>query len=528
MTRTLVLLFVFFATRIYASDISIQKSRPFKSNHKNVYPIQLVASDSFQIIYTQGNEKKSTQEVLFANQKFRTTKKIILKTKPQERADNFIWTGEKLIILWEKKVKNDRLLSYQLISKNGRRTSVSNLIQLPNCFSPYLKDHNVEIIYSPNKQYAAFIIQDFVLKKNSKKNPQFTEYLVIFDRNGQILEKQKNSSDRFDKISGVYFLTDQGELLKFKSENAQKQIRVDKKNLTNKEKEVITFHTDLPDSVQVLSYQIHFNSTTDTYDYLAKIKTNDTVTGQNGLLSMKLNLEKDSVQNAQFTLYSPAFLSAFQNNKKFSEGQVIYPDLSLGEQFITRKVCFNASGGTFYVQEFYNQSYPKILNENTDKEYPERNSYRFTQDYNIQSSYNMLDFIVTYINPQGKIEWSIRIPKEQLGLGYQFGSFDAFARDSSLYLFYNTELPGNSFLKTMNLTRIDMDKVIPILVTVQGDATYQKKDIRPLLDEGLIFFPWFSNALPANWRLPFRMLLQLNTAKSPSQAEWIEVRPSSK
>ena len=160
MSILLFLILSILTVQVEAKDFNVKSSNSITIKDKDSYPIQLIHADSSFVIYTKGTESNEIKSIEFLNNTLRSVNNIKLKTTPIDRVEYVIWTGDQLIILWEKKNKNDRALSYQIINKNGRTSAKTFLGNLENCFSNYLKEHQVEIIKSPNNENFGFIVNE--------------------------------------------------------------------------------------------------------------------------------------------------------------------------------------------------------------------------------------------------------------------------------------------------------------------------------------------------------------------------------
>lgn len=523
MSQILLIIFSLLSFNVFATEFDIKTSSPSKIKYQNAFPIQLIHADDNYIIYNKGNASGLTKEVEFFNKDFKSLKKIPLTTKSGDRADYFIWTGEQLITLWEKKVKNNRSLAFQLTGINGRASSKSNLGVLENCFSPYLRDHQVETISSPNQEYFAFIVKDVYSKSYSGKNADYYEFIAVFDKKGKLLEKQKNTFNEFTKMDGFHFLTDEGDLLKVVSNSSKNELLVTKKNLSEKKNENFKITLDFPKPAKPVTYHIIFNNNSKTYDYIATTKSHDTIIGQNGIFIAKFDFNEQVEKSNWYSPFADTLLLQFRNISNFSEGNSLFKDLSLSSDFRTRKIVAKDDGGFYVIQEYYNSFRPEFLKGNTKQETSSKIENRFNTDYRLNTSYNTLDLIVTHVNPSGKVEWIQRIPKSQNGLGYQYGSFDAFSSDDNLYILYNREKNESSFVKKMDSDHVPISNIVPLGRKIDAEGNLSFFDLTKKLEGKMIFYPLFSisgNAEKNN----FVSFIQQNTSATPCDGKLIRIQ----
>ncbi len=523
MSKILLIIFSLIPLHVFATDFDIKTGSPSKIKYQNTFPINLIHADDNHIIFNKGNESGLTKEIEIFNKDFRSLKKIALKTKSNDRADYFLWTGEQLIVLWEKKIKNNRSLAFQLIGINGRTSSKSNLGVLEKCFSPYLRDHQVSTISSPDQEYFAFIIKDVYAKSYSGKNADYNEFIAVFDKKGKLLEKQKNVLNEFSKTDGFYFLTNNGELIKLTSNSSKNELLVTKKNLLEKKNENFKISLDLPKPVKPITYSIIFNNSSNTFDYIATTKSHDSIIGQNGLFVAKFDLNDQIEKSNWYYPFSDTLLIQYKKASNFSEGNTLFKDLSLSNDFKIRKIVPKNEGGFYIIQEYYNSFKPDFLRDQLKKEYTTQNENRFNTDYRLNTSYNTLDLIVTNVSKTGKIEWVKRVAKNQQGLGYQYGSFDAFSSNDDLYILYNKEKTEKSFVKTMDRDHVLVNNIVPLgrKLTSGGEASFF--DLSRKLEDKMIFYPLFSTSSNTS-SVDFISFIQQNTSATPCDGKLIRIR----
>lgn len=61
--------------------------------------------DESGLIYSKGTAANEVKSIDILNHEYRVVKNIKLPALPTNRVDYIIWTGEQLVVLWEKKSK---------------------------------------------------------------------------------------------------------------------------------------------------------------------------------------------------------------------------------------------------------------------------------------------------------------------------------------------------------------------------------------------------------------------------------------
>ena len=497
MSILLFLILSILTVQVEAKDFNVKSSNSITIKDKDSYPIQLIHADSSFVIYTKGTESNEIKSIEFLNNTLRSVNNIKLKTTPIDRVEYVIWTGDQLIILWEKKNKNDRALSYQIINKNGRTSAKTFLGNLENCFSNYLKEHQVEIIKSPNNENFGFIINDIYSKKYSGKDAKYLEFIALFDKDGKLLDKQKNAYNTFQKLDGFHFLTNEAQYLKFSSNASKKQILVTKKDLIEKQKEVIKLNLEIPNSVQIISYRIEFNPFQNNYTYISTTKDQKNLMGINGEYVATYDLNRDTAFSQWYSLYPNELFKSSQKSFKFPEGNILLKDFSLSNDFKIRKVEFKEDGGYYVIQEYYKRYTPPFLKEMLGQESSAKTENLFNTDYKFNTSLDPQDFIITNVNSKGEIDWIKYLPKSQNALGHQFGSFDAFTKNDDLYLIYNVAKSQKSFAKYLDSNHVSVQKLVPICKKLNKEGKITSYNLDKFFSKNMVFYPIFSIYQPA-------------------------------
>jgi hypothetical protein len=497
MSILLFLILSILTVQVEAKDFNVKSSNSITIKDKDSYPIQLIHADSSFVIYTKGTEANEIKSIEFLNNTLRSVNNIKLKTTPIDRVDYVIWTGEQLIILWEKKNKNDRALSYQVINKNGRTSAKTFLGNLENCFSNYLKEHQVEIIKSPNNENFGFIVNDIYSKKYSGKDAKYLEFIALFDKDGKLLDKQKNAYNTFQQLDGFHFLTNEAQYLKFSSNATKKQILVTKKDLIEKQKEVLKLNLEIPNTVQILSYRIEFNPFQNNYTYISTTKDEKNLMGINGEYVATYDLNRDTAFSQWYSLYPNELFKSSQKSFKFPEGNILLKDFSLSNDFKIRKVEFKEDGGYYVIQEYYKRYTPPFLKEMLGQEISAKTENLFNTDYKFNTSLDPQDFIITNVNSKGEIDWIKYLPKSQNALGHQFGSFDAFTKNDDLYLIYNVAKSQKSFAKYLDSNHVSVQKLVPICKKLNKEGKITSYNLDKFFSKNMVFYPIFSIYQPA-------------------------------
>ncbi|MCO5248322.1 MAG: hypothetical protein M9887_05160 [Chitinophagales bacterium] len=380
MYQVFTILFLLFSLQSYSADLKIEEGNLEQVKLKDKYPLKLILASDSTTLYTMGDKNYNTKTLVYANRRLRNIKTSNLKTNQNERADNFIWTGENVIVLWENKKGKDREFYYQTILKNGRITTKVKLDVLKDDFGPYLREYQVKTLSSPDNIYFAFIIKGIVSKSFYGKNAVYDELIAVFDQNGKLLDKQKTQFQQAKDFEKFYFLTDSSDVLKISSQQAKDKISVERKNILNKEKEVYSISFDRPDSIFIKQYRIDYNPTTHNYNYFARIKSADSIIGQNGVFVA--NFDLDSRQQIQSSIYifDSLFVEDFKKNPAYSNGNILYKDHSLNGQYVTKKVLTKQDGGFYYVQEHFSQESFLIKNDKEQREKPDELKSFFNVD----------------------------------------------------------------------------------------------------------------------------------------------------
>ena len=501
MYKFLILVFLILGTSSFASEIKVDVAKTEQIKFNDKYPLKLIYADNRNILYTMGDKNFNTKTLVAANQQLRNIKTTKLKTNKNERADHFIWTDENTIILWENKKGKDRDLYFQNILKNGRITSRTKIDVLKDGFSPYLRAHDVQTIESPGRVYFAFIINQIVSKNYYGKNAVFQELIAVFDKDGKLIDKQKNTYSKFEETEHFYFLTDSSDILKISSQQKNDKILVERKNLLNKEKEVFSVELNKPDSVFIKYFRIDYNAKTNTYDYFARIKSADSIIGQNGVFNAKFDLENRSQLTQATYILDSVFLEGFKNNPSHSNGNITFKDNSLHDNYVIRKVLPKDDGGFYIIQEYFSQESFTIKNDHDLREKPDEVKSFFNIDYKPNIPYNTYEFILSNINKDGSIAWVKRVPKYQRGLSYQFGTFDAFTEHNDLYLLYNKEERKKSFTKGLDSNYIAVSHFVPLAKKVNNDGEVEFFKLDKFLKDDVVLFPLFSTKFLSNGKL---------------------------
>ncbi|HUH74157.1 MAG TPA: hypothetical protein VLZ75_07090 [Chitinophagales bacterium] len=492
MHKLLILIFSIISVQVVAKDFNINSSNTITIKDKDSYPIQLIHADDEFVIYTKGTEFNEIKSIEFLNKTLRTVNNIKLKTTSTERVDHIIWTGEQLIVLWEQKKKNDKAVYYQIIHRNGRTSAKSFLINLENCFSNQLKEHRVEILRSPDNEYFGFVINEVYSKKYSGKDAKFLEFTAIFNKEGKLLDKQKNAYNKFQQLEAFHFLTHEAQHLKFASNASKRQIFLTKKDLNEKQTESSKLTFKMPDTVQVVAYRIEYNPIKNNYAYISTTKDQKNLKGINGTYVATFDLNLDTAISQWYTPYTSELLETSKKSFKFSEGNILFQDYSLSNDFKIRKVEFKEDGGYFIVQEYYKRYTPPFLKEMIDHETSAKTENLFNAQNQFNTSLDPQDFIITNVNSKGAIEWIKYLPKSQNTLGHQFGSFDAFTKNEDLYLIYNVAKSQKSFAKYLDSSHVAVGKLIPICKKIDQEGKITSFNLRTTAPKNMVFYPIFS------------------------------------
>lgn len=492
MSKFLFFILTILAVQVEAKDFNIKSSNTITIKDKDSYPIQLIHADDEFLIFTKGTEFNEVKSIEFFNKSLRSVKNIPLKTTPTERVDHIIWTGEQIFLLWEQKKKNDKAIYYQLIQKNGRISSKSFLVNLENCFSNQLKEHSVDVLRSPNNEYFGFVINEIYSKSYSGKNAKYLEFIVLFDKEGKLIDKQKNAYNKFQQLDGFHFLTNDAQYLKLESNASKNQLLLTKKDLVEKQLEKLVLKINMPDTIQPVSYRIEYNPTQNNYSYIATTKDQKALKGINGTYVASYNLSRDSAISHWYTPYPKEIMETSKKSFKFSEGNILLKDYSLSNDFKIRKVEFKEDGGYFIIQEYYKRYTPPFLKEMLHHETSAKTENLFNAQNQFNTSLDPQDFIITNVNAEGEIDWIKYLPKSQNALGHQFGSFDAFTKNEDLFLIYNVAKSQKSFVKYLDSNFVSAGKLIPICKKIDNEGNISSFNLRSIVPRGMVFYPIFS------------------------------------
>lgn len=512
--------FCWIAQFLNAQEWNTKGPKAINIKYDDLYPIQLLHADSQQIIITKGNENWMTKEIEFLNSDFKSIRKIKVASTKNERVDHIIWTGEQLILLWEKNVHNKRSLSYQLIGVNGRAASKVNLGVIPNGLSPYLRNHQVDIIHNPDYTLFAFVVKDIISKNYRGKNAEYADFIAVFDKSGKLLEKQQNKYNTFQQLDAYHFISNDSLISKWVSNWDKNTFQVTQKHLTDKSKQTTQVTVDLPPRTKVISYHLEYNSTTHTMDIMGQTRSHDTIIGMNGIFFNKYTLE--SLQKNGQWLYplDSIFVADFTKSSKFKDGIILYKDNSLSNDFNLRKLVPTSDGGWYLIQEYYPKYLPDFIKNDIEIAVSSTFKNQFNVDYKYNTPLNMSDLIVSYIQKDGTITWSKRIPKPQEGLSHQWGSFEAFILNNDVYILYNIEVRGKSFVKNLDNQHVVIGNINPIVWKVNTEGQSLKVKSHQNVDKDFVFFPQFSNSI-SQLKKGY-IFLQKNSVEFPSQGRLVE------
>ncbi|MCO5232060.1 MAG: hypothetical protein M9958_12990 [Chitinophagales bacterium] len=467
-------------TFLSAQNFSIQHSSTIEVKNKDAYPIRLIASDEENIVVSKGTTSLLSKEIEIFSKSLKSSQIIKLKTKEDERADNAIWTGKNLIVLWEKKIKNDKSFSFQLISKNGRSSNKSNIGNIEDGFSNNLKDHHVEVIKSPDNEYFAFIIKDIITKKVTS----YTEVIAIFNKDGKLIEKQKNKYSDFSTFDGFHFISSDSQYIKI-SKN-KNQLQIHQKNFIEKNQSKFSIPLEFPKNIITDSYTIEYNPQLSIFSFFSLTKNDANILGYNGEIFIQFDIKEQQQKSLWIQDYSSEFLDEFRKSDSISGGYILNKDFSLNTQFKIRKSLINQDGSYFLIREYY----PTISPLKKDEQYATKSQELIDINGQINAPYNMLDLIVSKISNQGAIEWVKRLPKSQYGLGFQYGSFDAFINSKhELVILYNIELNAKSFIKKIENNYINNYNISPLAKTITSDGEVSTYHLSKWIGNDLTLFP---------------------------------------
>lgn len=512
--------FCILTLHVNGQEWKVKGSTPLKIKYDDQYPLKLLHSDSQQIIITKGNENLFTKEIEIFNSDFKSIRKIKIKSTKNDRVDHIIWTGEQFILLWEKKLQNKRSLSYQIITSNGRTTSKINLGVIQNGYSPYIKSHQVDIIQNPEKTLFAFVVKDIISKSFQGKNAEYSDFIAVFDKSGKLIEKQQNKYNNFHQLDTYHFISNDSTLSKWTSHWDKNSFQVTQKHVSEKTKQTIQVPVALPPRTKVISYHIAYNPITHTMDIMGQTRSHDSIIGMNGIFFHKYTSDSLSKNGQWLYSFDSMFVADFTKSTKFQDGIILYKDNSLSNDFNLRKLVPTSDGGWYLIQEYYPKYQPDFIKSDRNIAKKSTFSHQFNVDYKLNVPLNFSDAIVTYIQKDGTIAWSKRIPKPQNGLGHQWGSLEAIVKNDNLYLLYNVEKKDKSFIKTLDNQHVVIGNLNPVVwkINTEGQTESIKSKIK--VDQDFVFFPQFSTHLtPSDKNYIY---LQKNSIQFPSQGRLVE------
>lgn len=511
---------ILFTTQINAQEWKVKGPSPIKTKFNEQFPKQLIHSDSQYIIISKSDKKLKTREIEIFNHDFKSVRKIKINSTDKERVDHILWTGQHFIFLWEKKVQNKRILSYQIVSMNGRAGSKINLGNINDAWGGYLRQHQVEIIKSPNHSLFAFVVKEVVSKNYQGKNAEYSDLIAVFDQSGKLIEKQQNKYTNYSLLDTYHFISNDSILSKWIGNFDKNEFQISQKHITDKSKNNQKSKFNLPTSSKILNYHIEFNNSTNTFDFFANTKSHDSIRGINGTLFTKINSDSFDINGQWYQPFDTTLLDQFKSSSKFSEGNILYQDYSLSTDFIFRKLMPTADGGWFMIQEYFPKFTPDFLKKNDRITHTHQLNLHYNTDYIYNTPLNMSDAILTYISKDGSIKWQKRIAKPQDGLGHQWGAFDAIIQENDLYFLYNIETKGKSFVKKFDQQHVELSNLFPKVLKISMDGEVKSISAHQTVDQKFVFFPLFTQTVLQ--QEPAILFLQEKSNTSPSKGRLVK------
>lgn len=480
---------------LQAVEFEVKESKEIKPDKISI-PVELVDTDDNITVYSKGTELNSVRGVVLLDKNLNTSKIIELPTKLTDRVNYIIWTGEQVIVLWEKKVKFDMELSYQTFDKTGKMTTPRTTLEsFKNKFTPAAVNFNVEVIQSPDKEFSGYAINYSFVKSMKDSKGYNDEVLIVFNKKGKKLYSKKRETGYNSDTEGYYFLNNNGEIIKLISQSKQNAIKVITINIENGQLSDEKIPVNFPESSYPLNYKICYHKADNTYNYIAT--TSNGKKGFNGELTIKLDINRKSQISSSHVLYTDDFLQEFSNSTTYRSDKVLLNDNSLNRYFKLRKPIYKKDGGYYFIKEYYQKTITQFHHKRENAF--NSNNIVMTDsplDFSTQTkeTSNILDFIVTNVDKDGKILWIKRIPKSQMTLRMEYGFFDAFVHNDDLYLAYNEGEKNidKPFKENFGKVNLVMGIVRPIVRKIDNNGNITTFDLSEQLGKKNVFAPFFS------------------------------------
>lgn len=472
MKNIVIVLCLLFAFKLQATEFEIKESA-IKKPTSTTSPINLIHYDDDMMIYTKGTTQYFTaRSVDYLDKNLKLIKSIPIPTKLTDRADHMFWTGEKLIVFWEKRVKNDRQLSIQTFDKNGISTPRKVLEQLENSYSVMLNDQETFIFSSENKKYHAIVQHNSWTKGFNLKKKNHNLFTLVLDEKGNILyQNTSRTVDIFPDL-GVMELSNEGELMNFMFN--EKGVKIAKFDVISKKSDTTELQINLPENIKETGGYVntYFNLKDQTIDFFGRgYKEGDK--GFSGEYFIRYDKKNNKLIHTKYYNYDQSFIDSYEKSKEVWSGNLVFNDGTFSLRMLQRDIYKRPNGGYYLIKEFYSTD----VGIKTDN-----------------LTYYILDFLITAYDAEGNVEWTKRVPKSQEVFHSEFGFFNSFLDKDDLYLVYNESAKNlNKDLDDdFEKTNLVLGDIKPIIRKIDFNGNIETFDISEQLKSKFTFSPSFS------------------------------------
>ncbi len=472
MKKWLLLFQTFIALNLSATEFEIKESKEIKPDKESV-PIRLIHYDENLFIYTKGTAEYNTlKSVDFLDKDLKPIKSIPIDTKLTDRADYMLWTGERLVLFWEKRVKNHREISIQTIDRKGITSPRKVLDLLENSYSIMMKAHSVYKLSSENKKYHAIVLHNSWNRGlNSEKDRHYL-FTIIFNNEGEIIYQKRINTEGQSPEFGMMEISNEGELMNFFL--SQKELKVSKFNFITNQTDTTILPFALPVNIKKTGgvMKTYFDLENQTIDFFGR-GYKDGEKGFSGEFFFRYDKKNNKIIDTKYYSYDKDFIEPYKKSKENLSGSLVFNDGTFSLKMVNRKLLKRPEGGYYLIKEFHSDDIGLKTNS--------------VVDY-------ILDFLITAYDADGKVEWVKRVPKSQAVFHTEFGFFNSFLDKDDLYLVYNesTTNMNKDLNDNFESTNLILGEIKPIIRKIDSKGNVETYDVSEHFKSKFTFSPLFS------------------------------------
>ena len=220
--------------------------------------------------------------------------------------------------------------------------------------------------------------------------------------------------------------------------------------------------------------------------------------GIGGTFSTSINHQTGQVEYSHLKDFSPAFLKLFESDRSYErsrEGKGFYAELN---DFRMDDFVMKADGSAYLVAE----NYYVVVNTSTIRD--QYGYDRTTTSY----TYHYDDLIVLYMNPEGQVEWSAKIPKKQVTYNDDgpYSSYLLNVEDDRIWIIFNDHEDNSERYKAGKDPRNmgNPKNTVATCVNINNQGQLVRKDLFNARTERIVFRPkssWYSRDLYRSHRI---------------------------